>query len=100
MADRQVPLGWKQMRSWGQLERQAARAGGVIVIFDDPTDNQRGGPRFHDPACEDVAEVHFETKRANGWTNGAYYWAPDARQAGLMSVPCGNCGGELPEDAA
>jgi hypothetical protein len=61
------------MRTWGQLQRQAERAGGVIVIFDDPTDAQRGGPRFHHPGCADVAEQHFETKRANGWSNGAYY---------------------------
>ena len=92
MADRQVPFGWKQLLSWGQLERQGAR-GGVIVIFDDPTDAARGGPRFHRPDCDDVAERHFESKRSNGWSTGAYYWPPSEQSALLLSRPCGHCGG-------
>jgi hypothetical protein len=74
--------------------------GGVIVIFDDPTDAQRGGPRFHHPSCEDVAERRFETKRSNGWKTGVYYWVKDAPGARLMARPCGNCGGEPPAGTA
>lgn len=95
MADPQVPWGWKKLTSWQQLQRQGAR-GGVIVIFDYPTDAARGGPRFHHLACDYVAEANFETKRSNRWSTGAYYWAPDARAASLMATPCGNCGGLPP----
>ena len=58
------------MRSWAQLQRWA-QPGGLIVIVDDPTDRNRGGPRYHHPDCNHVAEPHFETKHDNGWKNGA-----------------------------
>lgn len=68
------------MYSWDQLQRWRER-GGLVVILDDPTDRDRGGPRYHHPRCEHVAQAHFETKRENGWKNGAYYWVPDPAAA-------------------
>jgi hypothetical protein len=68
--------------------------GGLIVIVDDPTDRDRGGPRFHHPTCEHVAAHHFEEKRSNRWRNGAYYCVPDARAAADgQSVACKDCRG-------
>lgn len=83
MTDRVLPRASRHMGSWEQLTRQTSR-GGVVVIFDDPTDKQRGGARFHHVSCDDVAEVNFERKRSNRWSTGAYYWAPDAASARLV----------------
>jgi hypothetical protein len=78
-------------RSKGRGDGQ--QRGCVIVIFDDPTDAARGGPRFRRPDCDDVAERHFESKRSNGWSTGADHWAPSEQGALLLSRPCGHCGG-------
>ncbi len=87
MSDRVVPRSWIQLRSWDQVQRHGAR-GGLIVILDDATDSH-----FHDPACDDVAERHFEVKRANRWKNGAYYWISKPAEAAGYATPCSNCGG-------
>jgi hypothetical protein len=85
------------MRSWEQLRRWSDTRGGLIVIVDDPTDHVRGGPRYHHPDCDHLAELHFETKRANAWKNGAYYWVPDRGAArDGQAAPCGVCDGEPP----
>ena len=84
------------MRSWDQLQRWGQR-GGLVVIVDDPTDRDRGGPRYHHIDCEHVAETHFEVKRGNAWKNGAYYWAPDANAAqDGQATACRECHGEPP----
>ena len=92
MPDRALPFGWKKLLSWGQVER-LGRAGGVIVIFDDPTSSERS-PRFHHVSCADVDERNFNAKRDNRWSTGEYAWAPDDRSARLLAVPCGSCGGQ------
>ena len=67
------------------------------MIVDDPTDRDRGGPRYHHPDCDHVAEPHFETKHDNGWKNGADYWAPSVSAArDGQATPCGDCGGTAP----
>jgi hypothetical protein len=94
MNARVVPRSWTQLQSWEQLQRWAQR-GGLIVIVDDPTDRERGGPRFHHPDCDYVDQPFFETKRGNAWKNGAYYWVPDAGAArDGQAVPCGECRGQ------
>ena len=87
MTDRVVPRSWIGLRSWTQLERQRER-GGLIVILDDATPSH-----FHAPRCDDVAQQHFETKKRNGWINGAYYWIADASDAAGYATACKNCGG-------
>jgi hypothetical protein len=94
MADPDVPRSWTQLNSWGQIERWRDRDG-LIVILDTPTVSH-----YHHPQCSDVAERHFETKRANGRGNGAYYWIADAADAAGYATACGNCHGQPPEAAA
>ena len=83
-----VPRPWSRLRSWDQLERWRDSREGLIVILDTPTVSH-----FHHPSCDDVAEQHFETKKRNGWENGAYYWIEEAAQAAGYATPCGNCHG-------
>jgi hypothetical protein len=87
MSHRVVPRSWRQLQSWDQVQRWRRRCG-VIVILDDYTPSH-----FHDPSCQDIRQGHFETKRANKWNNGAYYWVPDGSEAAGYATACANCGG-------
>ena len=65
---------------------------GVIVILDEYTPSH-----FRHPRCDDIREEHFETKRRNGWKNGAYYWAQRGAEAAGYATACANCGGDTGE---
>jgi hypothetical protein len=85
VADRVVPLSWVHLHSWEELERRR-RQGGLIVILDNGTQSH-----YHAASCEHVAERHFETKRANDWGNGAYYWIARPEDAAGYAVACDDC---------
>lgn len=87
MTDRVVPRSWRPLRSWDQVQRWRRRRG-VVVILDDYTRSH-----YHDPACEDIRQEHFETKRGNSWKNGAYYWVRNGSEAAGYATACANCGG-------
>jgi hypothetical protein len=96
MDARVVPRSWTQLRSRDQLQRWGQR-GRLIVIVDDPTDRERGGPRLHHSDCNYVDQSFFETKRGNAWKNGAYYWVADVDAAkDGQAVPCGECRNQAP----
>lgn len=89
MADRVVPRSWTQLRSSDQLRRWRQREG-VIVILDEYTPSH-----FHHPGCDDVRTEFFDVKKANGWKNGAYYWAADGAAAAGYATACASCGGQV-----
>lgn len=85
MTHRVVPRSWTPLRSWEQVERWRQK-NGLIVILDDYTESH-----YHAPSCDHIAAAHFETKRSNGWKNGAYYWIPRSGEAAGYAVACEDC---------
>jgi hypothetical protein len=80
-----VPRSWRPLRSWEEVLRWQQHPG-FVVILDTPTVSH-----FHTLQCPHVRQHHFETKRANGWKTGAYYWIPSRDAAAGYASPCKEC---------
>src|SRR4051794_40934431 len=81
MVDPAVPRSWGRLHTWRALEDKISSSGGLIVIYDTAPEARRSGWTYHHPECPYVDETYFETKRANRWKNGAYYWIQDVGAA-------------------
>src|SRR3954454_2653529 len=90
-----VPRSWTRLSFWDQLERRRDTGRRLVVILD-----SANASHYHHPRCEHVAEIHFETKWANNWRNGSYFWINDASEAVGYATARAVCGGELPSDVA